>query len=438
MPVSAKGREFPRMTQIVSLPRLSRAPLIAIAALALIAGAAVLWAQVEGERGIAPIASSGDIDVGGIEVDATGDNAEDARENGWREAQRKAWEKLGGPDIPDSQLQGLVVAVVIEHESIGPRRYIATLGVTFDRGRAGALLGASGRGPGSAPMLLVPVTMSAGTEMVYEARNPWQRAWAEYQTGASRINYVRPSGAGGDSLLITYGQTQRRSRTWWRNVLDQFSAADVLIPIADLDYQWPGGPIEGSFTARYGPDNTYLDGFTLTAESPAQLQPMLDQAVQRFNAIFERALAEGTLRPDPTLDLGAVEVDPALQRLIELGRAAQARDRADAATRAAQEAALEALDGAGGTAPADTPAAAAAPASYVVQFATPDAGTFDASISGVRAAPGVRGAAVTSTAIGGNSVMSVSFAGSAEQLAAALRARGFTVRQSGNSLAINR
>ena len=34
--------------------------------------------------------------------------------------------------------------------------------------------------------------------------------------------------------------------------------------------------------------------------------------------------------------------------------------------------------------------------------------------------------------------MSVSFAGTADQLAAALRARGFTVRQSGNSLAISR
>src|SRR5690606_5661850 len=130
MPVSAKGREFSPMAQPLSLPRLSREATIAtVAALALLAAGAALWAQVEGDRGIAPIASSGDIDVGGIEVDVRGDSPEDARQNGWREAQRKAWEKLGGPDIPDSQLQGLVVAVVIEHESIGPRRYVARLGV---------------------------------------------------------------------------------------------------------------------------------------------------------------------------------------------------------------------------------------------------------------------------------------------------------------------
>lgn len=423
------------MPQMFSLPRLSRQTAFAalVAAVAMLVAGAALWAQVAGDRGIAPIASSGDIDVGGIEVNVHGESPEDAREKGWREAQRKAWKKLGGPSIPDSQLHGLVVAVVIEHESIGPRRYVARLGVTFDRSRAGALLGASGRGPNSAPMLLVPVTRSAGVFRVYEARNPWQRAWAEYQTGPSRISYVRPSGAGGDSLLITYGQTNRRSRTWWRNVLDQFSAADVLVPIAHLDYKWPGGPIEGRFTARYGPDNTYLDGFTLTAENPEQLQPMLDEAVQRFNAIFERALAQGKLRPDPTLDLGTVEADPALQRLIELGRAAETQERAAAAAR---EAALTEglIVGAGTTPPPATTQAAA----YQVQFATPDAGAFDASIAGVRAAPGVRSAAVTSTAIGGSSVMSVSFAGSADQLAAALRARGFDVRQSGNVIAISR
>ena len=439
MPVSAKGRQFSPMAQIITLPRLSRPTLLATAAFALLAGGAALWAQVEGDRGIAPIASSSDIDVGGIEVDVTGDDAEDAREKGWREAQRKAWEKIGGPDISDSQLQGLVAAVVIEQENIGPRRYIARLGVIFDRTRAGSLLGANGRGPASAPMLLVPVTMSAGTAMVYEARNPWQRAWAEYQTGGSRINYVRPSGAGGDSLLITYGQTGRRSRTWWRNVLDQFDAADVLVPIANLEYKWPGGPIEGRFSARYGPDNTYLDSFTLTAQGPEQLPAMLDQAVERFNAIYEGALEEGTLRPDPTLNLGAVEADPALQRLIELGRAAQAQERAEAAARATAEEEDDetAPDASSPEAPAPE-ATPAAVSNYTVQFASPNAGVFDASISAVRATPGVRGAGISSTAIGGNSVMSVSFAGTADQLAAALRARGFTVRQSGNSLAISR
>lgn len=406
-----------------------------VAVLVLALAARILMAQVDGDRGIAAIAASSDIEVFGIEVDTTGKSAEDARENGWREAQRKAWEKIKGPKLSDGQLDSLVSSIVIESESIGPRRYIAKLGVVFDRSRAGRYLGGASAASRSAPMLLVPVTVSAGTETVYEMRNPWQRAWAEYQAGSSRIDYVRPSGAGGDSLMVTYGQTSRRSRTWWRTVLDQFGAADVLVAIARLEYQWPGGPVEGTFTARYGPDDKYLDGFKLTAKNPADLDRMLGEAVLRFNRIYEAALADGKLRPDPTLNLGTPEADPALQRLIELGRAIQRQD-AEAA-RAAQQ--VDTAEPGAAPTPSATPTAAPATVSnYVVQFASPDGGSVDATLAAVRAASGVRGAVTTSIAIGGTSVMNVSFGGSLEQLAEALRARGFTVRQGGNALAISR
>src|SRR5687768_10374597 len=214
---------------------------------ALLAGALLLAlgvalvAQVAGDRGIIPIASTEDIEVRDIQVDVTGKSPEDARLKGWREAQRLAWEKLDGPDIPDSQLEGLVSAIVVQQERLGPRRYIATLGVVFDRARAGGLLGGEGARARSAPMLTLPVLISGGTQTMFEVRNPWQRVWAETQFGASSIDYVRPSGAGGESLLLTYGQTGRRSRVWWNDILDQFGAADVLVPIANLHYSWPGG-----------------------------------------------------------------------------------------------------------------------------------------------------------------------------------------------------
>ena len=79
------------------LPNVRR-PLAAIAgALALAAGVA-LFAQVSGERGIPPVAASTDISVGGIEVNVVGKSPEDAREQGWMQAEVLAWKKLGGPD----------------------------------------------------------------------------------------------------------------------------------------------------------------------------------------------------------------------------------------------------------------------------------------------------------------------------------------------------
>ena len=42
------------------------------------------------------------------------------------------------PNLSDGALDSIVAGIVVEHEQIGPNRYIAQLGVLFDRGRAGA------------------------------------------------------------------------------------------------------------------------------------------------------------------------------------------------------------------------------------------------------------------------------------------------------------
>ena len=406
-----------------------------------LAVAATLLAQVAGDRGIPPVASSTDIEVRGIEVNVSGDNPEDARSKGWVEATRKAWAKIGGASLPDSRLESLVSAIVVEEENIGPRRYVARLGVIFDRQRAGPLMGGGGERARSAPMLLIPVMMSGGTATAFETRTPWQRAWAEYQFGASAIDYVRPVGSGADSLLLTYGQTGRRSRAWWNTLLDEFGAADVLVPIANLRYEWPGGPIVGTFTARYGPDNRFIDEFTMRAESERELPAMLVRAVERFNAIFTRALADGRLRPDPTLELDGFEMTPEIRALLEEARAAQA---AEDAARAAEAARLAGERAAAAGSATDTPASqatdtpAATTATFTVQVATPDAAAFDGALGGLRGVPGVGGASVTSTAIGGTSVLRVTFTGSLSDLAAALRARGWQVTEGTGALSIAR
>ena len=419
----------------VSQPGRKRLALIATG-IALAGGAGWLaQAQVGGDRGIAAVAASRDIHVSDIEVDVSAESGLKAREEAWIEAQVKAWEKLDGPDLPESRITGLVSAIVIERERLGPKRYVATLGVIFDRQRASAYLGEEGQAARSAPMLVLPVTFSGGTQLMYEQRNPWQRAWAEFQAGQSRVNYVRPQGSGGESLLLTYGQTTRRSRVWWNNILDEFGAADVLVPIANLRYTYPGGPIEGTFTARHGPDNEFLDSFRMTAESPEELPDMLARAVRRFDATFQVALGSGVIEPDPTLDIKQGDLNPAIQRLVDLGRALRRQDEVREAV------AAEPTDASGGaisTAPINRPPPEGSVALYTVQFASPDAAAFGAILADVRAADGVRSTGVRSTAIGGTSVLTVSYGGSIGQLADALRAKGFTVQQTSTALVISR
>jgi hypothetical protein len=439
----AKGQRFsPMATHFPSFTRFalrSRAPVwvLGMLALALVAAVALLgpgrlWAQVEGDRGIVPVASTSDIQVSDIEVNTTGSDAAEARAKGWDEAARLAWKKAGGPSMDDGSIQSMVSAIVVQREQIGPRRYIATLGVVFDRARAGQYIGGNNGGrKHSAPLLVIPVLHSGGVAQVYEVKGPWQLAWAQFRAGSSPIDYVRPVGAGGDSLVITAGQPGRRSRAWWRNVLDQFGAAGVLIPEARLERQWPGGPVRGTFTARYGPDNAYLSSFTLTAKDEASLPKMLAEAVVRLDQIYAAALADGKLKVDTSLNVTG-QIDPGIAALIAAG---QAPEQTAAPTVRPSTAASD------GASASPTPTATPTQAetrTFTVQFASPDAGSVDAALGAVRSAPGVKGASTTSLAMGGTSVMRVTYEGDLDTLAAALRSRGWKVSVGANALSIKR
>lgn len=403
--------------------------MIAALAIAGLATAGVVVAQIEDERGIAPVSSNGDLEVDGLEIDVRGDSPDDARYNGWREAQRLGWQALwrkmgrggGAPKLSDGQLDGLVSAIIVENEQIGPRRYIATLGVMFDRARAGQMLGISGNTLRSAPLLVIPVTVSGGSLQVFESRTEWQKAWARFRTADSRIDYVRPHGSGGESVLLTAGQTGRRSRTWWRLILDQFGAADVIMPIARLERQWPGGPIKGTFTARFGPDNRLIESFTLTAQNSDGLPKMLDQAIKRLDGIYGNALSSGMLAPDPTLVITDPNAPPPEELKPEEEKpaedAAESRDSSD---------------------PATDPTPSATRTLISVQFDSPDPDAVAAAESALRGIAGVQSANTTSVALGGTSVMQVVFTGEIDALRGALQARGWQVQQGSGALRIRR
>ena len=292
-------------------PRRPAVPLIA--AILLLAGVGgALVAQMESaERGILPIDSSGTLEISGIKVDVGGKDAETARYNGWRIAQREGfkalWAKMNkrpvnqAPSLADSTLDGLVSSIVVEQEQIGPNRYIATLGVLFDRARAGELLGVAGEVRRSAPMLLIPVMTSGSTPTSVELRNPWQRAWAQFRTSQSSIDYVRVSGQGVDPLLINAAQTRRPGRGWWRNILDLYGAANILVAEVRVDRIYPGGPAKARFVGRFGPDALVLGSFELTARNSQDLPRMMAEGVQRMDELFAQAHAAGIVRGDPDL-----------------------------------------------------------------------------------------------------------------------------------------
>ena len=372
--------------------------------LATFCAAALAFAQLERpeDRGVPPIDGSGSYEVSGVKVDIAARTADQARSGGWRQAQRIAWKMLwarvngkpveNAPGLPDSTLDSISGGIIIEHEQISPNRYIASVGVLFDRARAGELLGVKGAMRRSAPMLVIPIQWSGATPISFETKNEWQRAWARFRSGNSPVDYVRVSGTGADPVLLNAAQTRRPGRGWWRMLLDQYGAADIVVPEVTLFRQWPGGPTIGRFVARHGPDGAVLDSFTLTAESGEALPAMLDKAVNRIDAAYVRALQEGALRPDKSLIVETPAEEVPIEDVLD--------QIAQAATTIVQ-----------------------------VQIDTPDAAALRASEALLRGMTGVTAVQTSSIALGGVSTYRVSFSGPPGAFREALASRGLQVEE---------
>ncbi len=401
--------------------------IIALVALAL-GTASILLAQGGGDGGNVDFDGTGSYEVTGIRVDVTGENADEARTKAWQEAQRQGWRMLyarvaGGspgqaPNLGDSALNAVVAGIIVEEEQIGPTRYVARLGVMFDRVRVSQYLGVRGQVMRSPPLLVLPVQWIGNTPSSFEDRNEWQRAWVRFRTGDSPIDYVRASPTGPTPMLLTVGQTGRPGRGWWRFLLDSYGAADVLVPVVHLRYAYPGGPVTATFIGYAGPDRRKITQFALRVRTAESLSQLLDEGVRRMDAAFAAALRDGRLRPDPSLqfEFGIDEGD--LEDVEEEMLDSIADRRALAAPVNDEQ--------------------ATATGRYTIQVATPNADAVRANEAAVRGTPGVRSAMTSSLAIGGLSLMQISYIGDLDSLAAALAARGFEVQRGAGTLRISR
>ena len=389
------------------LRRRFAAPVLLLLGLAGLSGA--LYAQLEtGDRGILPIDSSGTLEITGIHVDVGAADSQSARYAAWRIAQRQGfralWAKMHNrpigeaPNLPDGTLDQIVSSINIEREQIGPNRYIADLGLLFDRARAAPFLGVEGgEVRRSVPMLLIPVIVSGGTATSVELRNSWQRAWAQYRTSQSPLDYVRVSGLGVDPMLVNAPQTVRPGRGWWRNIVDLYGAADILVAEVQLQRLYPGGPARGRFIARHGPDSEIVGGFTLTAPN-GDVRAMMDEGVRRMDQLFSTALAAGRLQRDPSLD---IPLPPALPELVEEKPVARPVNVANA---------------------------------FQVQISASDVNIYNFAMAHLRTMAGIESATPQLINPSGTSYVLVSYRGSIAQLAAGLAGRGWSVETSGGNV----
>ena len=269
----------------------------------------------------------------------------------------------------------------------------------FDRARTGGMLGVQGLERRSAPMLVIPVLVTGGTATSVELRNGWQRAWAQFRTNQSPIDYVRVSGMGVDPLLVNAGQVRRPGRGWWRNLIDLYGAADILVAEVQLQRLYPGGPARARFIARHGPDSEIVGGFSLTAADGDKVQPMLEEGVRRMDALFARALDAGRLQRDPSLNLPPPPVEELPEEEVKTDTAATGN-------------------------------------SFQVQVSGKDVSVYNFAMAHLRTLGGVQSASPQQINPGGTSYILVTYSGSIAELASALSGRGWQVEIAGTALRI--
>jgi hypothetical protein len=203
---------------------------------------------------------------------------------------------------------------------------------------------------------------------------------------------------GVDPLLVNAAQTKRPGRGWWRNIIDLYGAADILVAEVSLQRLYPGGPAYARFVGRHGPDGEILGGFDLKAKDSADIPRMMAEGVQRMDELFARVLAAGELQRDPSL----ITVEPPPPVEDEL-------------------AAVQ---------PLTTPLV-----SIQLQILTRDDAGLASVTAALRSVAGVEGVG----AIGGQSgwsLLMVNFRGDSATLASALRARGWSVSDVGGTLRV--
>jgi hypothetical protein len=208
---------------------------------------------------------------------------------------------------------------------------------------------------------------------------------------------------GSDPLLINAAETQRPGRSWWRNLLDLYGAADILVAEVQLQRLYPGGPARARFIARHGPDNEIVGGFTLTAPNGDAVPAMMAEGVRRMDQLFSNALAAGMLNRDPSLNQPPPPVLPEEE------------------------------------APEEAPVTQAVPTTnaYQVQISSGgDVNIYNFAMAHLRTLPGVDSATPQQINPGGTSYVLVAYHGDIGALAAALSGRGWAVDYAGTVVRI--
>lgn len=184
--------------------------------------------------------------VRGIDVDVSAGSPSAARDQGVREAQRKAFDQLfdrltvdgartAMPPVTNESIDRMVQSYEVQEERTSAVRYVGKLAVRFNPTAVRTLL----RGNGvafaevrSKPLLVLPVDQTSGVPVLWQSETIWRQTWADLPAQGGLVPLAVPYGEAADVADIGVDQALSGDAAALRRIADRYGAGDVAVAVA--------------------------------------------------------------------------------------------------------------------------------------------------------------------------------------------------------------
>jgi hypothetical protein len=197
----------------------------------------------------AQVARGNTISIGGIDVDVTAADAIQARNQGIREAERRAsklllermvapQDRARVPPLDDARLDSLVRGVEFANERSASNHYVATLNVVFSAGPVKAWLSEAGIHvveTVARPALVIPLWKDKNGVEPLDDRNAWRDAWAGLDTSASAVPLTVVRGDQLDQNELSVEEAYVGDVSALSRLNERYRAPTVIVAVVEGD-----------------------------------------------------------------------------------------------------------------------------------------------------------------------------------------------------------
>ena len=256
-------------------------------------------------------ASSPLFTVEGVQVDVTADNAVQAREKAFAEAQQKAFKVLASRMVADADIDSveippadtistLVNDYEISNEKLSSVRYVATYKFRFKDGEVRRFFNyrdVEYTDVSRKPALVLPYYQTNGKSVLWDSNNPWRQAWNRAINLEGLVTFIVPLGDLADVRDIPGDTPLEYEGPRLKRVLDRYEASEAVIMTAVPDQTLTAalasdGNVAGTLEIYiYRTDRgvaEYVHTLNIQAGSNETAASLMDRAVDQTQKFLRR------------------------------------------------------------------------------------------------------------------------------------------------------